>query len=155
MAANNKKKVTIDLTGLTEANADAFLGELDTLMGTYGLTRDNAEPTYSEYADDAGIYIVLGSDRDKVLVACDHNCDKAWGVCKRERTDTEYYSDSEVGTAPADPGTKKRGDSKPVHLFDRLNWWCREECERSVQVTFWTDGTPPQFPDFSARVPRL
>jgi hypothetical protein len=153
MAANNKKKVTIDLTGINEANADAFLGELDTLLGTYSLSRDNAEPAFTEYAGNAGIYEQIGSGKNKLLLACDHACDKAWGVSTREQTANEFHSDSELGTAPADPGSESRGQKKPVHLFERLNRWCQNECERCVQVSFWTDGTPPTFPDFSARVP--
>lgn len=150
--ANSKKKVTVELTSLTEAEATTFLGELDTLLGSHGLSREDSEAAYTEYAGDAGIYMVMGTGRHARLVACDFNCDKAFGPT-RTQEDGEWLSDSELGTAPADPGTEARGQKKPVSKFDVFNLWCREKCERCVEVTFWTEGSPPQFPDFSSRVP--
>lgn len=153
MTTNNKKKVQVDLTGLDEAGADSFLTSLNTLLVTHGLTRVDDEPPYSEYAGDAGIYRDDSSSRNKFLVACDHNCNKAWGKSLRVQEEGEFHSDAELGTADADPGTRVRGQAKPVHLFEALNFWCRRECERFVEVSYWVDGIPPQFPDFSTRPP--
>jgi hypothetical protein len=75
---------------------------------------------------------------EPILVACDANCGKAWGINNRPRVqlsddedDYEYLADGELGEAPADPGTYEGGHAKPRRPEDRLNKWCVRECERS------------------------
>ena len=94
---------------------------------------------------------------DLVVLACDGNCDKAWGNNGRPKVSLsddpdDYYfvPDGELGKAPIDPGTYEGGDGKPrsrVH-GDRQNKWCARECERSVLHKIGVI----KLPDFSQRV---
>jgi hypothetical protein len=91
------------------------------------------------------------------VVACDANCSKAWGVVHRPRIeldpgdcdDVVFLSDSELGDAPADPGTYEGYDAKPQAAEDRLNKWCSRQCERSVTVS---PDHIPALKDFSVRM---
>lgn len=99
---------------------------------------------------------ILFSGREFVL-ACDGKCHKAWGINSRPRLyyqepgvqprplrdgeeprdddDHVYVRDSELGDAPADPGTYECDHAKPCAtvLTDPalMNKWCARECERS------------------------
>ena len=65
-------------------------------------------------------------------VECDRLCSKAWGSTGRPRNDDdETIPDSELGTAPEDPGTYEGGEGKPLTPDDFPNKWCVRECERS------------------------
>ena len=70
-------------------------------------------------------------------VACDGNCQKAWGVNNRPKIhlsddidDYAYLADGELGQAPSDPGTYEGGDAKPSSAVCFPNRWCIRECER-------------------------
>ena len=71
---------------------------------------------------------------EKIIIACDENCEKAWGINTRpkvqldENNGDDYYflADGELGIAPTEPGTYEGGHVKK----DRLNKWCFRECER-------------------------
>lgn len=90
-------------------------------------------------------------------LACDGRCDKAWGISNRPQLfyqgtsearplavgeepsnpdDYVFVPDSQLGTAPACPGTWEGGDGKPsaAPLQDAslINKWCARECERST-----------------------
>lgn len=74
----------------------------------------------------------------RILLVCDGECHKAWGINKRPKAqlsedvdDYEYYGDAELGTAPIDPGTSEGECKKPRESSERLNKWCARECERS------------------------
>lgn len=78
---------------------------------------------------------------EKLILACDGNCKKAWGINNRPRrqlsdTDDDYVflPDSELPVAPRDPGTYEGGHGKPdpeLNSPEKLNKWCFRECERS------------------------
>lgn len=82
-----------------------------------------------------------------ILLACDGKCEKAWGNNGRPKRqlsddsdDYEFVADSELGDAPADPGTYEGGDAKPI---DRThNKWCFRECERSVSMRLLSVPVP-------------
>lgn len=93
---------------------------------------------------------------EKLVLACDGRCDKAWGINTRPRhqlsddpDDYEFLADGELGEAPADPGTYEGNHAKPAPSDGpyRQNKWCARECERSVMGV--GDLLPP---DLSARV---
>lgn len=70
-------------------------------------------------------------------VCCDGNCRKAWGQNNRPKAwlsdhedDYEYLADSELGEAPADPGTYEGGIGKPGSVIEFPTKWCVRECER-------------------------
>ena len=75
------------------------------------------------------------------VVGCDGKCDKAWGINQRpsvplggDPDDYAWLADSELDTAPTDPGTYEGGDAKPMQrpmTGDAMNKWCVRECERS------------------------
>lgn len=94
-----------------------------------------------------------------VVLACDGNCEKAWGINSRPREslspdpdDYELLADGELGAAPADPGTYEGGAAKPDpgSGADRQNKWCSRECERSRLLG--PGGEELELPDFSRRV---
>lgn len=73
----------------------------------------------------------------RVTVACDRNCNKAWGIVARPKIqlsddddDTVYLADGELGDAPADPGTSEGGWLKPGSPDYFPNKWCVRQCER-------------------------
>jgi hypothetical protein len=88
-------------------------------------------------AKNAKIIRYLGTN---VIVACDRKCEKAWGVllCPRKQLseqdvdDFVYLSDSELGTAPRNPGTYEGRDGKPISPDEFPNKWCVRQCERCV-----------------------
>ena len=94
---------------------------------------------------------------DQMILACDGNCSKAWGINARPRVrlsstpgDFAYLADDELGEAPRFPGSSEGGHSKPTDPSTRLNKWCARECERSVIAP------PPctiELRDFSVRLP--
>ena len=72
-----------------------------------------------------------------VKVACDRNCDKAWGINTRPKEilsdnldDYVFLADGELGIAPENPGTSEGGELKP-YKPDKHNRWCVRECERA------------------------
>jgi hypothetical protein len=87
----------------------------------------------------------------RVTLACDGNCSKAWGIQARPRhhfqpedeepDDYVYLPDSALGTAPG-PGETvilaEGNDTKPhaVRMTDGAgtNRWCARQCERKVMV---------------------
>jgi hypothetical protein len=89
------------------------------------------------------------------VVACDANCDKAWGIWQRPRVqisadpdDYAFRADAELGTAPTDAGTYEGDDAKPLTrpmTGELMNRWCVRQCERSVVF----DGS---LPDLSQRL---
>ena len=90
------------------------------------------------------------------ILACDANCEKAWGINHRPRIlfnppdldDYAFLSDGELGTAPVEPGTWEGADGKPQMPQDMLNKWCARECERSIVVEL---NKPLMLPDFTKR----
>lgn len=109
------------------------------------------------------------------VLACDANCQKAWGINNRPRIyltdptltvypidrqhypddenidpdDTAMLADGELGDAPIDPGTYEGDHGKPFDESDMLNKWCARECERSDIADFLDDI---ELRDFSQRV---
>lgn len=91
---------------------------------------------------------------EELFLVCDGKCNKAWGINARpsvqlsdDEDDTAYLADSELGEAPADPGTYEGGHAKP--RTPKHNKWCYRECERS-------DTSPinelPKLQSFESRV---
>jgi hypothetical protein len=92
-------------------------------------------------------------------VACDEQCQKAWGVDLRPRVqlsddqnDFAFLADGELGEAPADPGTYEGGDAKPSSSQQFPNKWCVRQCERCAITPLGSPETPLVLPDFSQRV---
>lgn len=93
------------------------------------------------------------------VLACDGNCQKAWGINNRPRVqldpndedDYAFLADDELGTAPADPGTYEGGHGKPDGAIgpEDMNKWCGRECERSG---LFHEFGEIQLPDFSKRL---
>lgn len=90
-----------------------------------------------------------------LILICDANCRKAWGINNRpqvqlsdDEDDNEYLADNELGEAPEHPGTWEGEHTKPRTPEERLNKWCCRECERSTTVK---DGEDFELPDFSRR----
>lgn len=99
---------------------------------------------------------------DYQILMCDGRCDKAWGISDRPRVnfdpnepdDYALFTDDELGTAPADPGTYEGRHGKPsaAPLTDSslMNKWCARACERSRMVPA---GSPDRrVPQFKTRV---
>lgn len=88
-------------------------------------------------------------------VACDGNCSKAWGINSRPRhrtpgggeDDYVYCADSELGEAPADPGTYEGGHAKPASSAEFPNRWCVRECERCAISKPGAWRQLPELPD--------
>jgi hypothetical protein len=96
----------------------------------------------------------------RAKAACDQKCDKAWGIQNRPRTqlsndddDWEWHSDTELGTAPIDPGTYEGGHAKP--LDKTINKWCVRECERCVISAPGRLDEDLFMKDFSRRIPNM
>ena len=77
-----------------------------------------------------------------MAVACDAQCDKAWGINSRPRVllsededDFAFLADGELGEAPVDPGTYEGGYGKPHTAEQRMNKWCVRECERCIHAS--------------------
>lgn len=93
-----------------------------------------------------------------VIVSCDENCNKAWGIRLRPKetlsndpSDYVYLSDGELGDAPVNPGTIIHGELKPLDNDQKLNKWCVKECERCIIVEE-EEGKEFSYPDFSKRI---
>jgi hypothetical protein len=98
------------------------------------------------------------------LIACDHRCDKAWGMNGRLATIGSYapaqiqlsdddddhvnLADAEVGIAPEDTGWSEGPDGKPW-FPERHNRWCARECERSSIID---PGDAVKITDYRQRV---
>jgi hypothetical protein len=94
----------------------------------------------------------------KAKVACDENCKKAWGHNSRPKVqlsdnedDFAFLADSELGEAPADPGTYEGGHGKPLSSDGFPNKWCVRECERCVMSNPGEYDLPLVLEDFSKR----
>jgi hypothetical protein len=87
-----------------------------------------------------------------VILICDAQCNKAWGVNSRPIDDetNEWIADFEQ-EAPADPGTYEGGSGKPD--TPRHNPWCARECERSLLVSGEMQNKPIDLPKWNARKP--
>ncbi len=97
---------------------------------------------------------IVFCEQPKVL-ACDGNCDKAWGYNTRpsrpvsdDPDDYVFLSDGELGVAPANPGTYEGGHGKPTSDQKLESKWCARQCERHVMVD---PGEAVVLPDFSRR----
>jgi hypothetical protein len=112
-----------------------------------------------------------------IILACDAQCNKAWGINNRPRiyvgdptltiypkekdqwlgdgsiNEDDYFflADSELGFAPVDPGTGEGDEFKPLIPAERLNKWCCRECERSIMVDNLDIVKDFQLPDFNVR----
>lgn len=94
-----------------------------------------------------------------VKVACDENCDKAWGWTHRpsvqlsdDEDDIEWLCDGELDSAPADTGEYWGGEGKPINKSEIPNKWCVNECERCVMSSLGKYMEPLPLRDFSVRV---
>lgn len=115
----------------------------------------------------------------RVTIACDGECHKAWGKNGRPRSmvvpepipvlvpvlaspasgfqagppldpdDWFYYADHELPFAPKEVGSYEGEDTKPKVRSERLNKWCARECERCVMVK---RDAPLELPDFNQRI---
>lgn len=93
---------------------------------------------------------------ENIVVACDENCNKAWGINNRPKiqlsqTDEDDYaflSDDELGNAPENPGTYECGIGKPFSSAEFPNKWCVRECERCSR---FNKGEVVILKDFSKR----
>lgn len=99
----------------------------------------------------------------RLTLACDGRCDKAWGSSSRPRKmfsddpdDYVFEADQDLGEAPIDPGTTEGFQGKPsgVSLTDAalMNKWCFRECERSGEAP---EGEAVKLPDMSSPAPNM
>jgi len=86
----------------------------------------------------------------RITLACDGRCDKAWGINGRPKRqlsanedDYVYIGDDELGRAPPpgktcilSEGGHLKPSARPLRPSDsdRMNKWCARECERRVRV---------------------
>ena len=91
-------------------------------------------------------------------VACDRQCNKAWGINGRpsvrlsdDEDDIAWLADGELGEAPIDPGTYEGGMAKPLSPDEFPNKWCVRECERCAKSKPGEHLQPLELPDFSRR----
>ncbi len=89
-----------------------------------------------------------------VWLACDGQCNKAWGICARpsiqiseDPDDIVWLADHELGDAPEDPGTYEGGYGKPI--IPCHNKWCARQCERSAITS---PDRIPALPDWNNRI---
>lgn len=95
----------------------------------------------------------------RALVACDEQCDKAWGSHSRPKIyldennedDWAWLADDELETAPENPDTYEGGEGKPLTKEKRLNKWCVRECERCYLSPPRQWDKPVKLRDFSKR----
>mgnify|MGYP001028433341 CR=1 FL=1 len=97
----------------------------------------------------------------KVIIACDEKCNKAWGINSRPKIQLDedneddycYLADNELDEAPADPGTYEGFEmcGKPQTKEERLNKWCCRECERCFISNPGEYNNPIVLKDFSKR----
>ncbi|SDR37012.1 hypothetical protein SAMN05443245_5174 [Paraburkholderia fungorum] len=98
---------------------------------------------------------ILWFDR-RVTLACDGQCNKAWGINNRPKVDFDpdepddyaFLADHELGEAPSNPGVWEGGHGKPFGP-DYMNKWCARECERSG---IFEHGEEIDLSNYSARV---
>lgn len=95
-------------------------------------------------------------------VACDENCNKAWGINTRPRNqlsdnedDWEWLTDQELGDAPIDPGTQEGFHSKSINKKDIPNKWCVNQCERCVMSAYGKPNQQLELLDFSKRIKNI
>ena len=95
-------------------------------------------------------------------VACDENCNKAWGIFKRPKNqlsdnpdDYEFLADQELGEAPVNPSTYEGGWAKPLNKVGIPNKWCVRQCERCVMSGYGKPDQQLQLPDFSKRIKNI
>ena len=95
-------------------------------------------------------------------IACDGNCRKAWGINNRPKRqlsddpdDYVFLADSELGDAPADPGTYEGGYGKPTSPAEFPNKWCVRECERSEMSAPGKWELPLVLPDMENPEPNM
>lgn len=88
-----------------------------------------------------------------MIVDCDRNCKKAWGINTRPRRqlsdnpdDFMLLADGELEIAPDDPGTYEGVDGKPASPNEFPNRWCVRECERCAK---WRPGETPKYPNLN------
>lgn len=81
---------------------------------------------------------------ERIILACDGRCDKAWGINGRPRAllsakddDNIFLPDSVLGTAPppgrtitTSEGFEPKPSAGPLTDGTRMNKWCARECER-------------------------
>lgn len=84
-------------------------------------------------------------------VACDGQCNKAWGVVSRPSFDGYFLSDNELREAPVNPGTSEGGVVKPFSALYFPTKWCVRQCERCVMSAPGNPESLPPLPDYSAR----
>lgn len=104
--------------------------------------------------------------------SCDAKCSKAWGGHARPKVmlgtkihggpydgeenldDYFYYSDAELGVAPAESGNTEGDDDKPERVTgpESINRWCVRECERSRLTDPGRPYDEIALPDFSQRL---
>lgn len=88
----------------------------------------------------------------KVKVACDGNCAKAWGVTSRPKGATKkYLSDAELGIAPAVSDTAEGNDMKPGSSAEFPNKWCVRQCERCAMSDPGKHDAPLALPRFNKK----
>jgi hypothetical protein len=99
------------------------------------------------------IMTVIRAYGQQLNLACDGNCNKAYGINNRPKNQLsndednyEWLADHEIGIAPIDPKTYVGDHAKPTD--GKHNKWCFHECERSASAEF---PDIPQLPDFSNR----
>ena len=95
---------------------------------------------------------------DNVVLACDGNCAKAWGVDTRPHVqhdpnnidDYSFLADNELDEAPIDPGTYEglppRAKPPTVTSAEHMNLWCARQCERATKIKIAV-----KLPDFRER----
>lgn len=96
----------------------------------------------------------------KVILACDGNCNKAWGISNRKTIlldeedvdDVVFLSDNELPTAPVNPGTYEGEHGKPTNSLELLNKWCCRQCERSSMFNIDEKNINEKLKNFSKRV---
>lgn len=99
-------------------------------------------------------------------LACDGQCDKAWGISGRPMDDLSgdpddyvYLADDVLGTAPGpgdtaciSEGSDMKPSAAPIADGQRMNKWCARECERS---TIADRGEALRLPDMLQPKPNL
>ncbi len=97
------------------------------------------------------------------ILACDGQCNKAWGINNRPRKqlsededDFVFLADDQLGQAPADPGAYEGGYGKPSATPTDdpsiMNKWCARECERSSKLK---PSEPITLKDFTNPTPNM
>jgi len=86
-------------------------------------------------------------------VRCYRECNKAWGMHTRPTENGAWLSDTELGEAPADPGTYEGDSGKPLSPDAFPTKWCVRECERCASSHLGESGLPLALPDLSRRHP--